>query len=135
MKPSITVEYSDYFFRAVAKTGFHYALKFFPELRGDEQQFDGIRDFIMNGGDPSSWVVRRKSPFLEPLKSKLTPSRHCHILLADRRQRILKSQCLFYAGEKGDKLGYEVTLGENPVGLVVSPEVICHAFIYFHEAR
>jgi hypothetical protein len=57
----------DKYFRAIAKIGFHYVLKHLA-FRGDEDEFAGIRKFIMEGGDISAFVSHSKEQIMEPAK-------------------------------------------------------------------
>jgi hypothetical protein len=86
------------YWRGIAKIGFHYALKVFPEFSGDEPGFLGIKRFIQHGeGDWRPFV----SETLDDPRFRLgtwRPSlnRAMHVIGADKRNRQLKVDIRFF---------------------------------------
>ena len=67
-----TGEVTAFYFRALAKIGFHYALKFIPTITGDEGAFRPLRNFIRNGvGDASQFLSS-----CDPASSSAGPPGH-----------------------------------------------------------
>ena len=67
----VNVRMTDAYLRAVAKIVFHYTLKMFPDLTGEEPEFAAVKEFIWSGGGRSNGAaagpaVRREfSPRLQ----------------------------------------------------------------------
>jgi hypothetical protein len=110
------VEVSDKYFRAIAKIGFHYALKYL-HLRGDEDFFADIRTFIMDGGDISRFVVWSQQQFIEQVKAGLVPETYCHIVSAEANYDVITSRLQFFLGPENVPYVYTVRLGRNTTPL------------------
>ena len=85
-------------FRAVAKIGFHYALKMFPDLTGMEAEFAPIKDFIWAGGDVTQFVQQRADQFVRNFRS-MRPTNWMHILSVERSYEVIRAQVQFFAVE------------------------------------
>ena len=110
--------------RAMAKIGFHYFLKAFPECRGSELHFSGIRDFIKTGANArgpaqiAQFIQMRSSTedIVAPLELS---SEWCgHILVAGMTQSRYYAWAEFFKGFGGPGLACFVNLGENRSPLV-----------------
>jgi hypothetical protein len=109
-----TTEYvvTDRYFRAIAKIGFHYLLKYL-HFRGDEEMFAGIRKFIMEGGDISKFVVWSKKQIIEQVKSGYMPSTYCHIIIARSNERRVWCLLQFFLGPKSVPYVFTVEVAKN----------------------
>lgn len=88
----IQFKVSDHYFRALAKTAFHYYLQYNGVgIRGDEPEFEGVRQFISKGGNMESFFktaaevpVIFSTPFGDmPCGGIVQPSGWGHMLAAD----------------------------------------------------
>ncbi len=97
------VEVNSKYFRAIAKIGFHYVLRYL-HFRGDEAIFSDIRDFIMNGpnvpGDISRFVVWRNKQILEFVKEGYVTNTYCHIIIGRATGNQIWSYLQFFLGPK-----------------------------------
>ena len=75
--PTIDVELTDRYFRAIAKIGFHYFLSVFPDLNGSEACFEGVRRFVLEEGRPvtlaNDFVAIREYPLLGEMMNGSRP--------------------------------------------------------------
>jgi len=128
----ITVELgvTSAFFRAVAKIGFHYALKVFPDLRGTEPEFDPIKEFIWSGGEFSRFILQRQRPVFGNFLFGQMPVNWAHILLVDRNYDSLTAYAQFFVGPQSMPVTYEIALGRNPARIAAPPELKAHIFLY-----
>ncbi len=56
-KLTFTTQVRPAYFRALAKIGFHYALKYIPSITGNEACFKPLREFIRDGvGEPNQFL-------------------------------------------------------------------------------
>jgi len=81
--------------RAVAKIGFHFFIKAFPEVTGFESEFNEIKRLIYVGGDPTRFVTEQVQQVPEaflPLKS------WAHVLYADWGQDYMRARIQLFAG-------------------------------------
>jgi hypothetical protein len=126
----VKVQVTSAFFRAVAKIGFHYALKVFPDLRGTEREFDSIKNFIWSGGDFNHFVRQRQKPVFANFRVGERPVSWAHILLAERRYEAVTAYAQFFVGPQSMPVTYEIRLGRNPSRIVAPPEQAAHIFLY-----
>ena len=124
-----TVTVTESYFRAVAKIAFHYLLKIFPELTGLEREFDGIREFIWNGGQISRYVKQRKDQFIANFKLGYRPINWMHILAAERSGGCIKAYAQFFAGPHSLPLPYEVKIGRDPSRIHTPPRRSAHEYV------
>lgn len=129
----VKVQVTSAFFRAVAKIGFHYALKVFPDLRGTEPEFDPIKEFIWSGGDFNDFVRQREKPVFADFRVGYRPISWAHILLAERSYEALSVYAQFFVGPHSMPVTYEIKLGRNPSRIAAAPEVRAHIFLYAHS--
>jgi hypothetical protein len=123
------VQVSEPFFRAVAKTVFHYALKAFPDLDGASRAFHPIRDYIMEGTG-NGFVRQLPYQIVGNFRAGARPTEWSHILTAERNNRSVSGTAQFFVGPESMPLPLKVWLGPNP-GRVVLPraERCAHMFI------
>lgn len=126
----VKVQVTSAFFRAVAKIGFHYALKVFPDLQGTEPEFYPIKEFIWSGGDFEQFVRQRTDSVIADFRFGERPIRWSHILLVDRSYESLSAFAQFFVGPQSMPVTYEIGLGRNPSRIATPPEARAHIFIY-----
>jgi len=114
------------YFRALAKIGFHYALKFIPTITGDEGAFRPLRDFIRNGvGDADQFLS-----CCDPASNGAGPPGHCLTALAPPDGDIIVVM-QFFIGCSTVLPQWRLNLGPNPTTLFVPrPQVSSHFFTY-----
>jgi hypothetical protein len=125
-------EVTDRYFRAIAKIGFHYALKHFPHFRGDEETFAGIRDFIMNGGSIPDYVTWSQKQVIEQIKAGYTPVTFGHVILARANEHLVWCRLQFFLGPDTVPLVYTVALARNRPA-VIYDITSGHSFCYYAE--
>jgi len=92
-------EISEKYVRAIAKVGFHYFLKYFPNFSGMEPEFDEIKTFIYRGKASRQIVRIADEPFLRDLQQRGTRlTKWCHLLSAESRDRGIEARIQFFAG-------------------------------------
>jgi hypothetical protein len=125
----VSVTVTEPYFRAVAKIVFHYLLKMFPELTGLEREFDGIKEFIWNGGKVSRYVIQRKDQFIANFKLGYRPINWMHILAAERSGGRIKAYAQFFAGPNSLPFPYEVNLGRDPARIHTPMRRYAHEYV------
>lgn len=119
-------EFGPAYFRALAKIGFHYALRYIPTITGNEGAFRALRDFIREG-------TGEHHQFLTECKVALNPDGPGHILTAVANPNspiIVNMQ--FFAGCKTELPQWRLVLGNNPTALYVE-QASAHFFSYTQE--
>ena len=126
-----TFTVNDRYFRAVAKIAFHYFLKHFRQFTGLEQEFEGIKEFIMKGGDSDRFVRQVPGSFVCGLGHRVTTDKWGHIVAVDKTEKNIRAMLHFFVGPgiAPDRY-YEVRIGENPERIIY-PQGIGHQFVYF----
>jgi hypothetical protein len=94
-------------FRAVAKIGFHYVLKMFPDLTGTETEFAPIR------ARPTQWM---------------------HILAVERTYSVILAHAQFFAGPGIVPPPYVIRIVRNPARIDSRREVRGHQFVVLDPA-
>jgi hypothetical protein len=114
------------YFRALAKIGFHYALKYIPTITGNEGTFRALRDFIRHGtGDASQFLSS-----CETVSSPSGPPGHVLTVVAAPDNPIIVNM-QFFAGCKTALPQWRLILGHNPTVLFVEQaQVSAHFFAY-----
>jgi hypothetical protein len=116
-------------FRAVAKIVFHYALKMFPDLTGQERQFDPIKDFIWNGGDIDRFVRQRRPEDVILNYRQHGPTHWMHVLGSERTYDRITGWFQPFTGPQLLPPIYEVRLGMDPSRIVRRREQTLHQFV------
>jgi len=129
VKGRVIFRFGDHYFRAIAKIAFHYYLTHSRRgTRGDEREFESVRQFIMNGGDPTEFfpvdLTRFAMPFGKlPDGGALMPSKWCHILCADESSGDAVVYVHLFAGPKSVRKGHHLRLGRVPGSIIVPGSV------------
>jgi hypothetical protein len=115
------------YFRALAKIGFHYALKYIPTITGSEGAFRALREFIRNGsGNHEQFLVK-----CDPASNPSGPPGHVLTAVANPYSPIVVNM-QFFAGCKTVLPQWRLVLGDNPTVLFVE-QVSAHFFAYTEE--
>ena len=120
-------------FRAVAKIGFHYALKMFPELTGMEAEFAPIKHFIWAGGDVVQFVKQRSDQFVRNFE-RARPTKWMHILAVERTYDVILSHAQFFAGPGIIPPPYVIRIGRDPARIMRRRESRAHQFVILDPA-
>ena len=92
--------------RAIAKIGFHYFLKHFTQFTGFEEEFEGIKEFIMEGNGSDRFV-------------KEVPGSYVHGLAVHKNEKNIRAMLHFFVGHRiAPARYYEVYIGSNPERLI-----------------
>jgi len=130
------VRVSQAHFRAVAKIGFHYALKMFQDLTGMEREFAPIKDFIWAGGDAGAearFVQQRADQFVRNFRTE-RPTRWMHLLAVERTYDVILVHAQFFAGPGILPPPYLIKLGRDPAIVVRRRETRAHQYVYLDAA-
>ena len=128
------------FARALAKIGFHYFLKNFPNHRGSEPRFEPIRTFIRTGDNISSRddiarFVEVGMVSAENMRSMEPSKDWCgHFLAAKEDHFGYNVWAEFFAGFGGPGLACEVHLGKNDSALVYEIRK-AHRFAWYPDGE
>jgi len=115
------------YFRALAKIGFHYALKYIPTIRGNEGAFRAVREFIKDGiGNHDHFLAR-----CDTASNPSGPPGHVLTAVANPDSQIVVNM-QFFAGCKATLPQWRLILGDNPTVLFVE-QVSAHYFAYTEE--
>jgi hypothetical protein len=126
-----TFTVNDRYFRALAKIAFHYFLKQFSHFSGSEQQFAGIREFIMKGGDSDLFVRQIPGSFVTGLGNHVTTDHWGHLLAVDKTEKDIIAMMHFFVGPRSSPDSYyRVYLGKN-AERIIYPQSVGHQFVYF----
>lgn len=115
------------YFRALAKIGFHYALRYIPTITGNEGVFWALRDFIKHG-------TGGHERFLTECKTALNPDGppgHVLTAIANPDSPIVVNM-QFFAGCKTELPQWRLVLGDNPTAVYVE-QASAHFFSYVQE--
>lgn len=115
------------YYRALAKIGFHYALKYIPTITGNEAAFRPLRDFIRHG-------VGETAQFLASCNTAATsngPAGHVLTVIAPPNEDIVVNM-QFFAACKTALPQWRLVLGRNPTVLFVA-QGSAHFFKYLPE--
>lgn len=104
-------------FRAVAKIAFHYSLKVFPDLSGNEPEFEPVKRFIWEGeqDDVGRFVTQPMGLSEVRFERPGALSHWMHTLLVERSyEGGIVAHVQFFAGPKGALAPYSVSIGRDP---------------------
>jgi hypothetical protein len=141
IKGGITFKVTDHYFRSLAKIAFHYYLtRSRRGFRGDEQCFDPIRDFIMNGGNDK--VVFKQPgptfavPFGEiPSGGVVTPNQWCHIIAADETDKVAVVYLQLFVGCGCVPQPHYIKLADIDSNILVPNSTWGHVYLYDESPR
>jgi hypothetical protein len=131
--------FSTDYYRAVAKIAFHYFLVVNRRrLIGDEPEFEPMRRFIVDGGDPSQFFDVGGARFATPMRelpdgSAILSSRWAHGLAADEESGSVTVHVMLFAGPKHLPRGHHVNIATLASKLVVPNAQHAHQYIYHDE--
>ncbi|MFB3779153.1 MAG: hypothetical protein ACE141_16165 [Bryobacteraceae bacterium] len=112
------------YFRALAKIGFHYALKHIPTITGNEGAFRALREFIRNGiGNHEQFLT-----MCDAASNPAGPLGHLLTAIANPNSPIIVNM-QFFAGCKATLPQWRLHLGDNPTVLFLE-QVSAHFFAY-----
>jgi hypothetical protein len=117
----------------VAKIGFHYALKMFPDLTGAEAEFGPIKDFILAGDDVAQFVQQRADQFVKNFERE-RPTQWMHILAVERTYDLILAHAQFFAGPGIVPPPYAIRIGRNPARIDPPREARAHQFVILDQA-
>jgi hypothetical protein len=124
----ITFTITDRYFRAVAKVAFHYyLLHTLRGFTGHEDNFAELRDFILNGGDPSHFFMT--TPRL-PFANVERTSQWSHVLMVNESTSPIIAYVHFFSGPAWSRPPYYVRLGPLTHDLLVRSYAWGHRFVY-----
>jgi hypothetical protein len=124
-------EISEKYVRAIAKVGFHYFLKYFPNFSGMEPEFDDIKTFIYHGKANRQMVRTIDEPFLRDLQQRgARLTKWCHLLSAESTNRGIEARIQFFAGPEVQPLVWSIAISTKPSAHV---QFTGHAFVYFDD--
>lgn len=119
-------EVTPVYFRALAKIGFHYALKYIPTIKGNEGAFRALRDFIRHGTGAASQFLCS----CETVSNPAGPPGHVLAAIAAPDSPMVVNM-QFFAGCKTALPQWRLILGDNPtVFFVEQAQVSVHFFAY-----
>jgi len=131
----VTTTVTQNYFRGLAKIGFHYFLCHIKHFRGSEDAFEGIRNFIKNGGTTEDFLEERSDQVIEQLKLGCYRL-NCwgHILVAEMDYQMLRAKVQLFVGPEFLAPVYIINLGRNPLRIDYS-ECKAHFFRYFEAGE
>jgi len=136
VKGRITFKTTDHYFRAIAKIAFHYYLVHSNRgFRGDEQCFDPIRKFIMNGGDGEAFFNQSGPKFVTPFGKipsggVITPNRWCHIIAADETDKAAVVYLQLFVGRGCATQSHYIKLADINSTIFVPSSTWGHVYLY-----
>lgn len=127
---TITVRY----FQAIAKIAFHYYLIYSKRnLIGNEVIFQGIRSFILDGGDKDRFIESCQPRPVSRLETSLSRSDWYHLLAADESESRIRVEVQLFAGPDSPALSHRVTLGDLSRCIIAPDYVWGHKYSYCSE--
>jgi hypothetical protein len=135
--PVIKVQVTDFYFRAIAKIGFHYFLSVFNTFYGNESYFSDIRKFIKEGGLIKNFVIEEKKPILN-FPQNYRPKSWGHVLLAESYEGKFRTRLQFFLGPQYDPPTYLVILTNCKLPIVLptwQTGGIGYYFRYFESGK
>lgn len=127
----IKAEISEKYVRAIAKVGFHFFLKYFPNFSALEPEFDDIKRFIYHGKTDRQVVRLVHEPFLRDLQQPgARLNKWCHLLSAESDKKGIEARIQFFAGPEVQPLVWSILISTKPSEHVQSTGC---AFVYFDD--
>lgn len=101
----------------------------FPELTGHEREFDGIKDFIWNGGEISQFVQQRSDQFIGNFQRGMRPIKWMHILAIKRDGGFITGYVQLFAGPRSLPPHYTVRISRDPSAILTKPHWSSHQYV------
>ncbi len=119
--PVAKFQVTDFYFRAIAKIGFHYFLSVFNTFYGNEYYFSKIRKFIKEGGLIKNFVFEEKKPILNFPQNYLPKDWKDwgHVLLAESYEGKFRTRLQFFLGPQYNPPTYVVILSTCKLPIVL----------------
>lgn len=139
IKSTTRYQFSTEYFQALAKIGLHYYLAHNRRgYQGSELAFDGIRRFIMNGGESDLFFVASKPHIALPFghsigESRVCPAEWCHVLVATEDGGSIKVFMQLFAGPGFIPPPITIALGDVQGRIILPVGVFGHVFQYERE--
>jgi hypothetical protein len=133
--PVIKFQVTDFYFRAIAKIGFHYFLSVFNTFYGNESYFSDIRKFIKEGGLVKNFVTQTKESILP---QNYRPDYWGHVLLAESYEGKFRTRLQFFLGPQYGPATYVVILNTCKLPIVLptwQTGGIGYYFRYFESGK
>lgn len=131
IKIEARTQHTEDYYREIAKIAFHHALEAVTFLRGNEVEFSGIRDYIMGLRNDRGSFVKKRGPFDYWQALGFVPSKWCHYLLVNVNPLQINVLCQFFVGPEFLSPCYAVSIGPNPLRIMIRPIQIAHQFSYY----
>jgi len=132
--PVVKVHVTDFYFRAIAKIGFHYLISVVNTFRGNEHCFAAIRRFIIEGGTVENFVTHTRRPILTFPHPNIRPRGWGHLLLVENVRGQIRARLQFFLGPRYNPPTYLVRLSEDVISIgEISGKG--HYFCYFESGR
>lgn len=119
------------YMRGLAKIGFHYALKFLPDVRGGEDEFRSVREFIRSGTGNVDDFVRDGTGTFSFVPAKSRPIRWLHFLAVESSSAGVLVRLQLFVGPDCHPIPWVVRLSSVPVGTSIARG---HVAVYFEDA-
>lgn len=132
--PVAKVHVTDFYFRAVAKIGFHYLLSVVNTFQGSEHYFATIRRFIIEGGTIENFVTQTRRSILTFPHPNIRPRGWGHVLLVENERSQVQARLQFFLGPQYDPPTYLVRL-TNDGESIGETGWKGHYFSYFESGR
>jgi hypothetical protein len=114
-----TGEVGPAYFRALAKIGFHYALRYIPTITGNEGAFRALREFIREGtGNHKQFLTK-----CDTVSNPSGPPGHVLTAIANPESPIVVNM-QFFAGCKTALPQWRLILGDNPTVIFGSGVIV-----------
>jgi len=132
--PVAKVHVTDFYFRAIAKIGFHYLLSVVNTFQGNEHYFVDIRKFIIDGGAVENFVTQTRQQILTFPHQNIRPRGWSHVLLVENVRGQVQARLQFFLGPRYNPPTYLVRLSKDTVSI---GEIggKGHCFCYFESGR
>lgn len=133
-KSRISVIVNELYFRALAKIAFHYYLVHRGGgIRGDEADFAPIRDFIMNGTNPTPFVRTMNLTKDESSIQAIGQGPWCHILSAAELNGLVTVCLRLFWGPHLTRIQHVIHIAARST-LLLYKFVTRHVYIYDEKA-
>jgi len=129
----VQIQVTNRYFRAIAKTGFHYFLTQFPIYSGHEAIFSDIREFITN--DERELVAARINRFVGVHKNPIAPTAPvlAHLLCAEIREGVCLAHFEPFITPGSRLRAFAIYLGVDPA--MTDYAFRAHGHFYYAQGK